>query len=635
MVQKLEADVRQHIRVEQQLKLHIENIQEKSDEDAKVIDKMDREKQRHRRELKRMDEMLTIREEEITKLEKQVQDLSHKLDRATAKYEKSQEELGNTKRKLEKEKENLENERKTYSLIARSKGEARNFSRSNERSDSKPNYHNGAQTTVLQKKTVSKLYSSLYNSNKSREKLDKNSREEYDKVYQEFLKSKRGEAPQEFIESQRESNNAHVFNSSTKESGTKDIFTNNSSQKCYTKRKSNTNNSRLLNLSKSNKRTEKNYSRSKERNFESKLDFYRNKGFDCKDTLLGHKTYDEHDKENQHQVDQNIISERERNKTRKTFRIISDEYDEVSSSSPEASNEHKDADIDIEGDMDQKMMNVNMMGIANKTRGSKDHDTAYNHAKSALQYYRSKSEGKEGHIESRNHQKSHISSPNEVSSSTFKNTSTVPTTIQSETACATTEKETISCIKNRKKAIKKHYCKKSSIEKTSEHNESSKKFSRLNVKSSKRIRKNFDSSHHDSQNNPNFIDNMNQKSISNLIKKSGMIGASSESRTNCRGMNLHAVKSRPSQGVMHGSSMHNNSNFDNSISKLKNCNLNSSSSTALLRTNCNIINIKNAKQGRSKYESVSKFTKRSMKKESSDHAKTFSIVKDMVRVNRF
>lgn len=81
--------------------------------------------------------MLTIREEEITKLEKQVQDLSHKLDRATAKYEKSQEELSNTRRKLEKEKEIHENERKTYSLIARSKGEARNFSRSNDRSDSK------------------------------------------------------------------------------------------------------------------------------------------------------------------------------------------------------------------------------------------------------------------------------------------------------------------------------------------------------------------------------------------------------------------------------------------------------------------------------------------------------------------
>lgn len=91
-------------------------------------------------------------------------------------------------------------------------------------------------------------------------------------------------------------------------------------------------------------------------------------------------------------------------------------------------------------------MNVNMMGAANKKRGSKDPDIAHNHAKSALQYYRSKSEGKEGNIESRNHPKSHISSPDEVSSLTFKNTSTIPTTIQSETACATTEKskETIS-----------------------------------------------------------------------------------------------------------------------------------------------------------------------------------------------
>ena len=35
MLQKLEGDVRQHIRVEQQLKLHIESIQEKQEEDEK------------------------------------------------------------------------------------------------------------------------------------------------------------------------------------------------------------------------------------------------------------------------------------------------------------------------------------------------------------------------------------------------------------------------------------------------------------------------------------------------------------------------------------------------------------------------------------------------------------------------
>lgn len=38
MLQKLEGDVRQHIRIEQQLKLHIESIQEKMEEDEKLIE---------------------------------------------------------------------------------------------------------------------------------------------------------------------------------------------------------------------------------------------------------------------------------------------------------------------------------------------------------------------------------------------------------------------------------------------------------------------------------------------------------------------------------------------------------------------------------------------------------------------
>lgn len=44
MLQKFEADVRQHIRIEQQLKLHIETIQEKLEEDEKVIEKYKLEK---------------------------------------------------------------------------------------------------------------------------------------------------------------------------------------------------------------------------------------------------------------------------------------------------------------------------------------------------------------------------------------------------------------------------------------------------------------------------------------------------------------------------------------------------------------------------------------------------------------
>ena len=44
MLQKLEADVRQHIRIEQQLKLHIETIQEKLEEDEKLLEKYKQEK---------------------------------------------------------------------------------------------------------------------------------------------------------------------------------------------------------------------------------------------------------------------------------------------------------------------------------------------------------------------------------------------------------------------------------------------------------------------------------------------------------------------------------------------------------------------------------------------------------------
>ena len=65
MLQKLEGDVRQHIRVEQQLKLHIESVQEKLEEEEKKSKDVDRAKHRHQREKERMDEILTLREDEI------------------------------------------------------------------------------------------------------------------------------------------------------------------------------------------------------------------------------------------------------------------------------------------------------------------------------------------------------------------------------------------------------------------------------------------------------------------------------------------------------------------------------------------------------------------------------------------
>jgi len=86
MVQKLEGDVRQHIRVEQQLKLHIESIQEKLEEEEKVIDQFANQKERHRRERARMDEMLTIRENDILQLEAELKTTTEKLRKMEGKY---------------------------------------------------------------------------------------------------------------------------------------------------------------------------------------------------------------------------------------------------------------------------------------------------------------------------------------------------------------------------------------------------------------------------------------------------------------------------------------------------------------------------------------------------------------------
>lgn len=331
----------------------------------------------------------------------------------------------------------------------------------------------------LQKKTVSKLYSSLYSSDQQREKVsNSNIRDEYDKVYQEFLKSKRNQE-HEFVDSQRDSSKLQIFHRNHHESGSENII-NGSSKKWYTKRKSGPAASRLVNLGKSKKRPTVNFSRSKDRKNESRVDFYKRKGFEYandlspdkyNDKLTGHKTYDDHDKENQNRGDNLLISDSERNKTIKMFRISTEEYDDNSSSTPEASNEHKEADIDIEGHMDQRMISVNKMGFTSKWEVEEENQAEYIKSKNGPPYYRSRSENNGDEFSSRNHPKSQVSSPNEVSSSTIKNTSTIPTTIQSDTVCVTSNrKETLTSVQNRTKGVK-HYCKKSSIEKTSDSNE--------------------------------------------------------------------------------------------------------------------------------------------------------------------
>ena len=137
MLQKLEADVRQHIRIEQQLKLHIESIQEKLEEDDKIIADFNSQKDRFKRERARMDEMLTIREEEIDKLKEEVEDLTNQLDEKDSRYSELKQELDKAKRNLSQERCILENERKAYARFNKSTEEARAYSRSNERNDIK------------------------------------------------------------------------------------------------------------------------------------------------------------------------------------------------------------------------------------------------------------------------------------------------------------------------------------------------------------------------------------------------------------------------------------------------------------------------------------------------------------------
>ena len=65
MIQKLEGDVRNHIRVEQQLKLHVESLTFKSEEAEKENERLQSDIARLQREKTRMDDVLTLRENEI------------------------------------------------------------------------------------------------------------------------------------------------------------------------------------------------------------------------------------------------------------------------------------------------------------------------------------------------------------------------------------------------------------------------------------------------------------------------------------------------------------------------------------------------------------------------------------------
>ena len=99
MVQKLEGDVRNHIRIEQQLKLHIETIQNKLEEyekskghsSKKSVDQIEQLKKENRR----MDELITVKEDKIKRLEEQ-------YDHALKKLKNSEEDSAKCKALEEK-----------------------------------------------------------------------------------------------------------------------------------------------------------------------------------------------------------------------------------------------------------------------------------------------------------------------------------------------------------------------------------------------------------------------------------------------------------------------------------------------------------------------------------------------------
>ena len=104
--------------------------------------------------------------------------------------------------------------------------------------------------------------------------------------------------------------------------------------------------------------------------------------------------------------------------------------EEFESETPEASNEHQDADIDI-NDMDQRMLNVNKMRNVNRLITDKNNFSKENDEENEIAaFYRSKSQNMSKPIEK--DPKSHISSPVDGSNSTVRGPTSIPTTLQAD-----------------------------------------------------------------------------------------------------------------------------------------------------------------------------------------------------------
>ena len=106
--------------------------------------------------------------------------------------------------------------------------------------------------------------------------------------------------------------------------------------------------------------------------------------------------------------------------------------EEFESETPEASNEHQDADIDI-NDMDQRMLNVNRMRNVNRLNADKDNSSHENDGDQDIDaFYRSKSQNMSKPTDKDHYQKSQVSSPVDGSNSTVRGPVSIPTTLQAE-----------------------------------------------------------------------------------------------------------------------------------------------------------------------------------------------------------
>jgi hypothetical protein len=101
MLQKYEAEVRNHIKIEQQLKLHIECLQDKLEEADRQARLADKEREARRlqdeslavREAKRYRELLDLREAEVDKMNSQVASISADNDTLKKQVEELEKEV--------------------------------------------------------------------------------------------------------------------------------------------------------------------------------------------------------------------------------------------------------------------------------------------------------------------------------------------------------------------------------------------------------------------------------------------------------------------------------------------------------------------------------------------------------------